>query len=108
MTYKPDIAYTHGNRPKEIKESAQGGPVAQWIFDGFEEKSPADTGAQITVRLPEIRVVSTQPDGCVSAIQYLEAQRQKAIGPDTIRRLDPQLRKMNPEILKLRPRFAPP
>jgi hypothetical protein len=102
------IAYTHGNRTKEIEEGAQGAPVAQWIFDHFDEKSPAGTEAQIVVRLRGIGVVSTQPDRCVSAIAYSEARRMNALSLSTIERLDAQLKKINPEILKLRPRFAPP
>jgi hypothetical protein len=101
------IAYTDGNRIKEIAEGAQGGPVAQWIFDGFGEKSPADIEARITVQLPKIRVVSTDPSNCVSAIVYWETKRMNALSLTTIDRLDAQLRKIDSQILTLRPRFAP-
>jgi hypothetical protein len=101
------IAYTHANQPKEIADGAPGGPVAQWIFDGLGEKSPAHMEAQMTVRLPKIRVVSTQPDACVSAIAYSEARRMNALSLTTTDRLDAELKKIDSEILTLRPRFAP-
>jgi hypothetical protein len=101
------INNTHANQPKEIADGALGGPVAQWIFDGFGEKSPAHMEARMTVRLPKIRVVSTQPDACVSAIAYSEAKRMNALSLTTTDRLDAELKKIHSEILTLRPRFAP-
>ena len=102
------ITYTHVGQAEDVKEGARGGPVHQWIFSGFSGKSSVATETQVTVQLSKIRVVSTEPDNCVSAIAYSEAKRMNALSPSTIERLDAQLKKINPEILKLRPRFAPP
>jgi hypothetical protein len=52
-------------------------------------------------------VISTKSGGCVSAIAYLEAKRMHALSETTVRRLDPQLKKMDLAVLKARPRFAP-
>ena len=101
------IAYTYGNRTEEIEKGADGGPVAQWVFDSFAEKSPTGTEAKMTVRLRGIGVVSTQPDRCVSAIAYSEARRMNALTLTTTERLDTELKRIDSEILKLRPRFAP-
>jgi hypothetical protein len=103
-----EMAYTRGDRPTHMSAGAPRGPVAQWRFDGFGRDSLADTKPRMTVRLRKVRLVSTQPEGCISAIQYLEARRQGAMSSGTVRRLDPELRRIDRDILKLRPRFAPP
>jgi hypothetical protein len=100
------MAYPHSNWTTRVQKGAQSGPVDQWTFTGFGAKSPANTEAQITVRLRKLRVVSTKTDGCVSAITYLEAKRTNALSAATVRRLDPELKKIDAAILKLRPRFA--
>lgn len=83
-------------------------PVAEWEFKGFAANAPPDAEPRITARLHELRVVSTQPEKCISAIRYLEARRQNAISPGSMRRLDSELRRVDREIMGLRPRFAPP
>jgi len=100
--------YTPGGDGSGTKEGAWGGPVAQWIFSGFDGRTPARTEPQVRIRLRKIRVVSTKIDGCVSAIAYSEARRANALGPGPIRKLASQLKRMDRSILKLRPRFAPP
>jgi hypothetical protein len=100
------VTYTHGNQGDDVMEGTRDGPVAQWTFAGLRRQSE-DTETQVTIRLRKIRVVSTQPDGCVSAIAYLEAKRMNALSPTTTERLDSQLKKIDPEISSLRPRFAP-
>ena len=102
-----DVAYTHSNQAKKTADGSLSGPVAQWIFDGLGEKSTADTEAQITVQLRKIRVVSTDPGNCVSAIAYSEAKRMNALSLTTTDRLDSQLKKIDSEIITRRPRFAP-
>jgi hypothetical protein len=101
------IAYTHGRRSRRIIEGAANGPVARWVFDGFVPSDNSAAEAGIAVRLRKVRAVTTDPQRCVSAIQYLEAKRQQAITPETARRLDRQLPNVDPRIRKLRPRFAP-
>jgi len=93
--------------PNRVKQGAQGGLVAEWILAGFGGKSPANAEAQVTIRLRKLRVVSTAPEGCISAITYSEAKRMNALSAATVIRLDSQLKKVDPAILKLRPRFAP-
>jgi hypothetical protein len=53
-------------------------------------------------------VASSETDGCLSPIAYLEAKRTRVLDPSTARALDRQLRSVNAAIVKLRPRFAPP
>src|SRR6266536_1799604 len=91
-----------------VRKGARSSPVDQWFFSGFGPTSSANNEAQLTIRLRKLRLVSTAPEGCVSAISYLEAKRMNALSSNLIRRLDPQLKKIDRAILKLRPRFAPP
>jgi len=101
-------SYSHSKDGSGTPDGARGGPVAQWIFSGFDGNAAAGTEPQVRIRLRRIRVVSTKTDGCVSAIVYSEARRMNALGPGSIRRLASQLKRVDPSILKLRPRFAPP
>jgi hypothetical protein len=101
------VAYTHGRRSRQSIDGAPNGPVARWVFHGFVPSDNSVAEAGIEVRLRRVRAVTTDPQRCVSAIQYLEAKRQQAISPDTARRLDRQLPNVDPRIRKLRPRFAP-
>jgi len=100
--------HTHRDDGSGKRDGARGGPVAQWIFSGFDGSAPARMEPKVRIRLRRIRVVSTKTDGCVSAIVYSEARRVNALGPGSIRRLASQLKRVDPSILKLRPRFAPP
>jgi hypothetical protein len=102
------VVHPLGGRGQESVAGTSEGPAAEWIFEGFDDRGAAQAQPQIAVRLRKIRAVSTPAEGCVSAIRYLEARRQKAVGPATSRRFDPQLRKIDREILNLRARFAPP
>jgi len=101
------MTYTQGGQADEVKQGVQGGPVREWKFSGFGDSSGARREIQVAVQLNRVRVVSTAMDACVSAIAYSEAKRMNALSAETIRRLDPQLNKVDPEILELRPRFAP-
>ena len=102
------ISYTHHGQADVVREGVPGGPVRGWTFSGFGDNSGVRREIRVAVELNKLRVVSTPTDGCVSAIAYSEAKRMNALSAETIRRLDPQLNKVDPEILKLRPRFAPP
>jgi len=59
----------------------------------------------VTAQLNDIRLVSSEGEGCISPIAYLEAKRTTRLTPETRRALDPQLESVD---LTLRPRFAPP
>ena len=82
-------------------------PVREWIFSGFEPGGSADRDVGVTARFNGIRVVSSEGEGCISPVAYLEARRAGVISPETRRALDRKLAKIDPAILRLRPRFAP-
>jgi hypothetical protein len=96
-----------GNRSTDLKGVRRSGPVAQWTFAGFQPSRVENDETSVTARLDRIRVVSSERDGCISPMAYLEAKRTGVPGPATRRSLDPQLKRVDPAILKLRPRFAP-
>jgi hypothetical protein len=101
------ISYAHGSQAEQVKQGPQDGPVRGWTFSGLGENSGAGGDTQVAVQLNKLRVVSTATGGCVSAMAYSEAKRMNALGAESIRRLDSQLKEVDPEILRLRPRFAP-
>jgi hypothetical protein len=101
------VFYVEGNRPGDLKSARRGGPVAQWTFAGFQPSGVENDETSVTARLNQVRVVSSERDGCISPMAYLEAKRTRVPDPATRRSLDPQLKKIDPAILKVRPRFAP-
>jgi hypothetical protein len=96
-----------GNLPTDLKSVRRSGPVSQWTFAGFQPSRIENDETSVTARLNEVRVVTSERDGCISPMTYLEAKRTSVPGPATRRSLDPQLEKIDPTILKVRPRFAP-
>ena len=83
------------------------GPVGQWTFTGFSQSRLDASGVSFSVRLNEIKIVSTPNGSCVSPIAYHEAERLHELSPATKRVLDAQVRRIDSRIRKLRPRFAP-
>ena len=101
------VSYGGGTRSAELQYGRRSGPVDQWTFAGFRPSRVESPETSVTARLNPVRVVSTERDGCLSPISYLEAQRTSVLDPATRRVLDPQLKRIDPAILQLRPRFAP-
>jgi hypothetical protein len=87
-------------RPLDIKVGKSTGPVATWTFSNLNSTPEA------AVKLNESRVLSMPADGCISPYAYMEAKRRNELTRETIRRLDPQLARLNPALLKIRPRFT--
>jgi hypothetical protein len=102
------VSYVRGNQTSDVKNGRVHSPVRQWAFGGFQPSGLDGGEISVTVRLDEIRLVSTEGEGCVSPMAYLEAQRTTVLDAVTRQSLDPQLRRIDPAILKLRPRFALP
>jgi hypothetical protein len=102
---KGDASSTRGGRPA-IRQSS-GDPVRQWIFSRPEAGQSAAGDTLVTARLNRIRVVSTEDDGCVAAVAYVEARRTATLDAGIRSVLDQQLRTIDREILQVRPRFAP-
>jgi hypothetical protein len=96
-----DTRAARGVRSSVIGTSA--GPVRRWTWQGLWG---ADT-PQLTADLGAITVVSSDKEGCISAVDFLEAQRAGALAAATVQRLGPQVERMPPVIRGMRPRFAP-
>jgi hypothetical protein len=96
------------SRSNRVALAHKDGPVRQWIVDGFGGTTSQDSDPTVSIALAGIRVASTETDGCLSPIAYLEAKRTRVLDPSTVRALDRQLGSVNAAIVKLRPRFAPP
>jgi hypothetical protein len=94
------VSFPRGDRSAAVRSGGREGPVGEWT-------RVADSEAAVTARLNEIRVVSSEGEGCISPITYLEAQRTIRLAPETRRALDAQLRSVDPTVLTLRPRFVP-
>jgi hypothetical protein len=82
---------------------ASAGPIRRWTWQGLE----GIEAAQLTADLGAIKVVSTDKERCISAIDFLEARRAGGLAAATVQRLGPQVERMQPTIRGTRPRFAP-
>jgi len=96
-----EVSFPRGDRSAAVQNGGSEGPVGDWT-------RVLDSDAAVTARLNEIRLVSSEGEGCISPIAYLEAQRTMRLAPETRRALDAQLGSVDPTVLTLRPRFAPP
>jgi hypothetical protein len=83
------------------------GPVGRWTFTGFSQSRLDSSDVSFSVRLDEIKIVSTPNGSCVSPIAYREAERLHELSPATKRALDAQFRRIDPRIRSLHPRFTP-
>ena len=101
------VAYEPGHRAVDVQNERRRGPVQGWAFSGFRPDGVDSGETSVTARLNQIRLVSSEGEGCLSPITYLEAKRTTIVNPSTVRVLDPQLKRIDRAILKLRPRFAP-
>jgi len=95
-------------QPDRVDRGGWPEPVREWIFSEFGPGRFARGDVSVTARFNAIRVVSSEGEGCISPVAYLEARREGAFSADTRRALDRQLGRIDPAILRLRPRFAPP
>ncbi len=102
------VSYSHGERLTGMNSGRPRDPVRDWAFAGLPRHSVDSRAVSVTARLNQIVVVSSEDDGCISPIAYLEAKRTTVLNPVTRRALDRQLDRVNPAILNLQPRFAPP
>jgi hypothetical protein len=101
-------SYRRGQEPHQANRGSRPEPVGQWIFSGFQSRHFENGPASVTSRFHVIRVVSTEGEGCISPIAYMEARRTAVVSTETRQRLDPYLRRIDRAITTLRPRFAPP
>ncbi len=102
------VSYAHGERLTGMNGGRPRDLVREWAFAGLRRRSFDSGAVSVTARLNQVVVVSSEYDGCISPIAYLEAKRTTVLNPVTRRALDRQLDRVNPAILRLRPRFAPP
>jgi hypothetical protein len=100
------VSYVRGKRSSDVRNGTLRGLVRQWAFGGRQSSRLEGGDISMTARLNEIRLVSTQEDGCVSPMAYMEAKRTTVLDPVTALSLDPQLKRIDKAILKLRPRFS--
>ena len=100
------ISYARGQRAVGVNDEGPRGPVREWAFAGLRSTSFESGKASVRARLNEIAVVSSEDDGCISPIAYLEAKRTTVLNPLTRQTLDRQLEGIDPAMLQLRPRFA--
>ncbi len=101
------VSYTRGEWLTGMNSRRRPDPVREWAFAGLRRRSLDSGAVSVTARLNQIVVVSSEEEGCISPIAYLEAKRARVLNPVTRRALDLQLDRVNPAILRLRPRFAP-
>jgi hypothetical protein len=102
-----EVSLVAGVEAHRVLKAPQRGPVIQWTFDRAGQTSER-SDISVTARLGEIRVVSTEGEGCVPPLAYLDAKRAGTFDAVTRRALDRQLGRIDPAIVKLRPRFALP
>jgi len=93
-----DVTYLRTAKTSSSMPGLKTGPVDRWTFP---LKGPA------AIRTRKTRVVSTAVGNCISPIAYLEAKAHGALSPETIKRLDPLLKRVPATVKALRPRFAP-
>jgi hypothetical protein len=84
------------------------GLVRQWSVAGRPPGDATTDSTSIVARLRALTVVSSDIEGCLSPMAYVEAKRTTAFPAATQHRLDAQLRRVDRAILRCRPRFAPP
>ena len=101
------VVYTQTDASGEERKGVERSPVGQWMFAGLGGKPRTALEPRVTIRLRGTSVISTKHEGCLSALAYLEAKRMHELSRATIRRLDPQLKRVDRTVMKVRPRFAP-
>jgi hypothetical protein len=78
------VSIVRSSRATDVTNGTRNGPVDQWTFSDARPDSATSEPA-ITARLNEVRVASSEQDGCISPMAYLEAKRSGVASPATRR-----------------------